>query len=199
MKIGYVRVSSVGQKVDRQLDGIELEKIYTDHVSAATTKRPGLKDCLDFVREGDELHVHSIDRLARNLGDLKKLVDNLTDRGVTVIFHKENLRFTGSNAPIDKMILGVLGSIYEFERAVISERQMEGLQKRKKSGKKLGPEFRLNDDQISDIFEKLKKRQSISEICKEYSIHRTTMYRALNRKGFHVKYKTYLNNDELKD
>ena len=100
--IGYVRVSTTDQKTDRQLEGVALEKVFEDKASAADTARPQLRLCLDFVRQGDTLHVHSIDRLARNLQDLLRLLGQLTDKGVTVQFLKERLVFSGQDDPFQR-------------------------------------------------------------------------------------------------
>jgi DNA invertase Pin-like site-specific DNA recombinase len=93
--IGYLRVSTVDQNTDRQLDGVELDKLYEDKISGASTKRPQLQACLDYLRDGDTLHVHSMDRLARSMRDIEDLVKELTGRGVTVRFHKEGWTFSG--------------------------------------------------------------------------------------------------------
>ena len=96
--VGYVRVSTTEQNTDRQLDGIEVERVFTDHASGKDTNRPELQACLDYMREGDELVVHSMDRLARSLVDLRRIVDELIGRGVKVTFVKEHLTFTNDDA-----------------------------------------------------------------------------------------------------
>ena len=87
MDVGYVRISSVDQNTARQLDGVQLGKVYTDKCSGKGTNRPQLLVMLDSVREGDTVHVHSIDRLARSLSDLLKLVQSLNEKGVSIRFH----------------------------------------------------------------------------------------------------------------
>jgi DNA invertase Pin-like site-specific DNA recombinase len=105
------------QNTDRQLDGQELDKVFTDKASGKDTKRPQLKAALEYLREGDVLVVHSMDRLARNLHDLKNLVTDLTGRGVHVQFVKEALLFTGEgDSPMAHLLLNLLGSVAEFER-----------------------------------------------------------------------------------
>src|SRR4051812_37491125 len=94
MIVGYQRVSTIDQNTERQLDGIELDKVFTDRASGKDTDRPQLAACLNFVREGDELVVHSMDRLARSLKDLLQIVEDLTGRGVTVRFAQNNLTFS---------------------------------------------------------------------------------------------------------
>lgn len=132
--IGYVRVSSTDQNTDRQLDGVALDEVFTDKVSGATTNRPELQAMLRHIRKGDVLHVHSIDRLARSLEDLLSLVKGMIAKGVAVQFHKEGLHFSGEASPMQELMLGLLGSVAQFERALIRERQAEGIQKAKAAG-----------------------------------------------------------------
>ena len=133
-RVGYIRVSSVDQHPDRQLEGAPCEKVFIDHASGRDTQRPALEACLEFVREGDTLIVHSMDQLARNLEDLRQLVRQLTARGVTVEFLKERLTFTGDDTPMATLLLSVMGAFAEFERALIRERQEEGIALAKQRG-----------------------------------------------------------------
>ncbi|WP_085674943.1 MULTISPECIES: recombinase family protein [unclassified Pseudomonas] len=133
-QVGYIRVSSVDQNTDRQLDGITLDKVFTEKVSGATTDRPQLQAMLEYVREGDTIVVHSIDRLARSLADLLKLVEDLNKRGIHIRFNKEQLEFTGEDNPMQKLMLSMMGSFAEFERSMIRERQKEGIAKAKEKG-----------------------------------------------------------------
>ena len=110
-RIGYKRVSSADQNEARQLEGIQLDKLFTDCVSGKDTKRPELEDMLSFVREGDVVVVHSMDRLARNLDDLRQLVRNLTTRGISVEFIKEGLTFTGDDSPMANLLLSRHGCV----------------------------------------------------------------------------------------
>lgn len=132
--IGYIRVSSVDQNTARQLDGVALDQVFTDKVSGGTVERPELQAMLRHVRGGDTLHVHSIDRLARSLADLLALVEGLTARGVAVQFHKEQLLFAGEASPMQELMLSLLGSVAQFERSMIRERQREGIAKAKAAG-----------------------------------------------------------------
>ncbi|MDG9876067.1 recombinase family protein [Pseudomonas juntendi] len=133
-RVGYIRVSSVDQNLDRQLDGVALDKVFTEKLSGATTDRPQLQAMLDYVREGDVILVHSIDRLARSLADLLKLVEDLTKRGVHIRFDKEQLEFTGEDNPTQHLMLSMMGAVAQFERAMIKERQREGIAKAKERG-----------------------------------------------------------------
>lgn len=144
-QVGYVRVSSIDQNTERQLDGLPLEKVFTDTVSGATTDRPQLQVMLDYVREGDVIHVHSIDRLARSLVDLLALVQGLTTKGIHIRFHKENLLFTGEANPTQELMLSIMGSVAQFERAMIRERQREGIEKAKEKGVYKGRRKTIDD------------------------------------------------------
>jgi len=125
-RIGYVRVSSLDQNPDRQLEQIPVDRTFTDKASGKDVARPQLDALLRFAREGDTVVVHSMDRLARNLDDLRRLVKHLTGRGIRVAFVKEGLTFTGEDAPMATLLLSVMGAFAEFERALIRERQREG-------------------------------------------------------------------------
>lgn len=133
--IAYIRVSTTDQNTERQLDVVEVNKTFTDKCSGGSTDRPALTDLLDYVREGDTVHVHSIDRLARNLQDLLSLVEEFKSKGVTLKFHKESLTFEGAvtNAMQDLM-LSMIGAVAQFEKAMINERQREGIEKAKARG-----------------------------------------------------------------
>lgn len=134
--IAYVRVSSVDQNTDRQrFDGMKVDKTFTDKCSGGTRNRPALTEMLRYVREGDTIICHSIDRLARDLQDLLHLVETLTARGVGVRFIKEALMFKGNASPMQTMILQVMGSFAQFERSLIKERQREGQQAARARGK----------------------------------------------------------------
>lgn len=93
-QVGYIRVSSSEQNTERQLDGIHLDKTFIEKASGGSRERPQLLAMLEYLRDGDTVHVHSIDRLARNTNDLNDIVNSLNDRGITIIFHKENLTFS---------------------------------------------------------------------------------------------------------
>lgn len=136
--VGYIRVSTIDQNIDRQLTDIELDRVFIDKCSGSTTDRPELKAMLKHVREGDTIHVHSIDRLARSLRDLGNIVDELQSQGVSIHFHKNNLKFSGEPSPSDKLLLNMLGAVAEFEREIIKERQAEGIAKAKAKGKYKG-------------------------------------------------------------
>ncbi|MBT0646505.1 recombinase family protein, partial [Escherichia coli] len=122
-RIGYVRVSSFDQNPERQLVRVQVARVFTDKASGKDTQRPELERLLAFVREGDTVVVHSMDRLARNLDDLRRIVQGLTQRGVPMELVKEGLKFTGEDPPMANLMLSVMGAFAEFERALIRERQ----------------------------------------------------------------------------
>lgn len=133
-RIGYIRVSTLDQNPDRQLEGVQVSKVFIDKASGKDTQRPQLEALLSYVREGDILVVHSMDRLARNLDDLRRMVQQLTGRGVRIEFVKESLAFTGEDSPMANLLLSVMGAFAEFERALIRERQREGISLAKQRG-----------------------------------------------------------------
>src|SRR5215208_134335 len=98
-RVGYIRVSTLDQHEGRQLEGIQLDRTFTDHASGKDTKRPQLEELLSFVRSGDTDVDHSMDRLPRNLDDLRRIVQTLTGKGVRIEFVKEHLTFTGGGLP----------------------------------------------------------------------------------------------------
>ena len=180
-RIGYIRVSSISQNTDRQLENIQLDKIFTDKASGKDVKRPSLETLLDFVREGDTVIVHSMDRLARNLDDLRKLVKHFNNKGAVVEFIKENLTFTGENSPMSNLMLSVMGAFAEFERALIKERQMEGIALAKKRGVYKGRKKLLSDEQIQEMHEMLEDGESKTDTAKTLGISRETLYKYLRR------------------
>lgn len=133
-QVGYKRVSSADQSTARQLDGVALDEVFEDQLSGANTERPALQQMLRYVRKGDTIHVHSIDRLARSLKDLLDLVEDLKCRGVQLQFHKEGLIFTGEKNHTQDLMLSMMGAVAQFERSMIRERQAEGIAKAKATG-----------------------------------------------------------------
>lgn len=175
-RIGYQRVSTVDQNTDRQLDGVELDKVFTDKASGKNTDRPELARAIDYVREGDTLVVHSMDRLARNLEDLRRLVRELTGQGVKVEFVKENLIFAGNDSPMNTLLLSMLGAVAEFGRSMILERQREGIAIAKAAGKYKGRKASLTDDQAGELRARLAAGESVTALAREYGISRQTVY-----------------------
>ncbi|MGV3161586.1 recombinase family protein [Corynebacterium sp. 32222D000AT] len=182
-KIGYARVSSKDQNLDRQLAALKKEKvfrIFTDTVSGSSTQRPGLDGALNYVRAGDQLIVVSMDRLARSLIDLHRLVDELTERGVSVKFLKEGQTYSLDSSPVAKLMLGLLGSVAEFERSIIRERQAEGIAKAKARGVYKGRAKVLNEEQVVQARKWVSAGIPKAEVARRLGIGRTTLYRYLS-------------------
>ncbi|WP_446808632.1 recombinase family protein [Methylomonas sp. 2BW1-5-20] len=132
------------------------------------------------MREGDVLHVHSIDRLARNLKDLQTIIENLTRKGVTVKFYKEHLTFEAANtSPMQTLMLQMLGAFAEFERTLIKKRQREGIEAAKAQGKKLGAPAKLTAEQAAEIKARVEQGDDKSKLAKEYGISRPTLYKLI--------------------
>lgn len=182
MKVGYIRVSTLMQNTVRQLDGVVVDKTFVEHSSGKTVERPVLRECLSFVREGDTLIVHSMDRLARNLMDLRNIVEMLNDKGVVVQFIKENLTFDGKNKnPMSNLMLSLMGAFAEFERELILERQKEGIELAKQRKVYLGRPKKLSETQEEEILEQLEYNQDMEKIGKRFGVSRITVWRIANR------------------
>ncbi len=148
--VGYVRVSTVDQNTERQLDGVKLDKVFEDKCTGSTLARPELEKLIGWVREGDTVVVHDISRMARNLEDLLSLVKMFNGRGVAVRFNKEGLHFTGEGNPMQELMLSMLGAVYQFERSMMLERQREGIAKAKAAGRYKGGKPRVDSKAIMD-------------------------------------------------
>lgn len=178
--VGYIRVSTADQSVGRQLDQLasfQVDKMFIDHASGKDMDRPQLKAALVHLREGDTFIVHSMDRLARNLDDLRKLVRELTSRGVAVNFVKEALTFTGDTNPMSQLLLSLMGAFAEFERSLIRERQREGIAVAKSSGVYKGRKPSLTALQQAEL--RLRVAESKSALAQEYGVSRETVYKYL--------------------
>ena len=175
-RIGYVRVSSVDQNAARQLEGLELDKTFTDRSSGKDTHRPQLHAALEYLRDGDVLVVHSMDRLARNLDDLRRIVTELTGRAVQVQFVKENLLFTGDDSALSNLLLSVMGAFSEFERSLLRERQREGIAIAKKAGVYKGRKPSLTPERIVELRARVSAGEKRAGLAREFSISRETLY-----------------------
>ncbi len=180
-RVGYIRVSTLDQREDRQLDGVELDRRFVDRTSGKDIKRPQLTALLGFIRDGDTVVCHSMDRLGRNLDDLRKLVFGMTERGVRVEFIKENLIFTGEDSPMANLLLSVMGAIAEFERQLIRERQREGIALAKKRGVYKGRPAMLNAAVVASLLGRLAAGEKPSELAREFKISRMTLHRYSKR------------------
>jgi DNA invertase Pin-like site-specific DNA recombinase len=178
-RIGYIRVSTLDQNTERQLDGIELDRTFTDKASGKDTNRPQLQTALQYAREGDTLVVHSMDRLARNAEDLLRTVRELTGRGVTVEFVKNRLAFSGKADAMAKLMMTMLAAFGEFERDLIRERQREGIAIAKAKGVYKGRKKALTPDQATELIECARSGLPKAELARTYGISRETLYQYL--------------------
>ena len=178
-RLGYIRVSTLDQHEERQLEGIEVDKTFTDKASGKDTKRPQLEILMSFVRTGDTVVVHSMDRLARNLDDLRRIVQTLTGRGVRIEFVKEHLAFTGEDSPMSHLMLSVMGAFAEFERALIHERQREGIALAKQRGAYRGRRKSLSEAEITQLRDRLTTGISKAQAAREFGVSRETLYQYL--------------------
>jgi DNA invertase Pin-like site-specific DNA recombinase len=177
--IGYVRVSSYDQNPERQLEGLTLDKVFTDKVSGKDILRPQLAALLQYVREGDTVIVHSLDRLARNLDDLRRLVSELTAKKIQVKFMKENLLFTGEDSPMANLLLSVMGAFAEFERALIRERQREGIAIAKQKGLYRGRRRVLTAAQVALLKKRAEAGEKKAQLARDFAISREAVYQYL--------------------
>lgn len=179
--VGYVRVSSVGQNPERQVEALSgAERLFTDKVSGKHTERPALSELLAYVRDGDTVRVASLDRLARNLDDLRRLVTDLTGKGVRVEFIKEGLTFTGEANAMNRLLLSMLGAVAEFERELIRERQAEGIALAKERGVYKGRAKALNPEQVAEAQERVSQGIPKAKVARDLGVSRQTLYSALS-------------------
>src|SRR5579875_2714515 len=176
--VGYLRVSSLDQKELRQLEGVALDKRFVDKASGKDLHRPELEQLTAYVRDGDTVICHSMDRLARNLDDLRKIVLGFTDRGIHVRFEKENLTFTGEDSPMSHLLLSVIGAFAQFEHDLIRERQREGIALAKlRAGAYVGRKPCLTYAHAKELRRRVAAGESKTALAGELGISRQTLYR----------------------
>lgn len=175
-KVGYIRVSTVQQNTVRQLDGVELDKVFTDKCSGSTTDRVELQRLKEYVREGDTVVVHDISRLARDMKDLLGLIEFFNSKSVAVQFIKESMVFSAEkNNPMNELLLNLLGSVYQFERQMLLERQAEGIAKAKAAGKYKGRTATVDKQAIRDCLE---SGLSVRKTAKKLGVGVSTVQRS---------------------
>ncbi|PZF32073.1 recombinase family protein [Curtobacterium sp. MCPF17_051] len=180
--VAYVRVSSVDQNLDRQLEAIgDVDRVFEEKISGgARTDRLALADCIGYVRDGDVVRVASMDRLARSLGDLRDIVDEITAKGASVEFVKEQQTYSrDTDDAIGRLMLNLLGAFAEFERTLIRERQREGIRIAKAAGKYKGRNRKLTDEQIAEARRLISTGVPKTTVARGLGIDRTTLYRML--------------------
>ena len=176
MKLGYVRVSTVEQNEERQLETMrkfEVKKIFSEKISAKDVNRPKLQELLEFAREGDTIFIHDFSRLARNTQDLLNIVEKLNSKGVQLVSSKENI---DTNTPTGKLLLTVIGAISEFERLILHERQKEGVKIAKKKGLYKGRKP-VKVENFKQHYTRWKNREvNKSQLARELGISRQPLY-----------------------
>lgn len=179
--IGYRRVSSQEQSTARQLDGIELDEVFEDKVSGKDRARPELERMIRHARKGDTVVVHSMDRLARNLGDLKAIVNELIAKGAQVRFEKEKLTFSGEADAMAELMLNLMGAFAEFERSMIKSRQLEGIAIKKAAGgyKGKGRKKSITDEMVAAIKVRVAAGEKKTKIASDLGISRESIYKLL--------------------
>lgn len=186
-KIGYARVSTEDQNLARQLeelDKLNLKKVFTDKSSGKDTNREGFQQMMDYVREGDELYVLSMDRLARSTLDLLAVTQTLKDKGVGVHFLKENVHIVphGKESAMSDLLLAMLGAVAQFERSLIRERQAQGIALAKKRGVYKGRKP-ISEAVIKKSQEMIAQGVPKTKVAKKVGISRNTLYNRLSLKA----------------
>ena len=190
MKIGYGRVSSFGQELEAQevaLREVGCQRLYVEKVTGTTTStRKQLAEMLANVREGDTVVVTKIDRLARSIIDLNKIVTELNEKGVSVEFLRDNLIFNAGKdvSSINKLLFNILGSFAQFERDIIVERTSEGRERAKAAGKHMGRKGQP-DKKVQQALDLMANRNtngmSVGDIVKVTSVPKPTIYAKLKQ------------------
>lgn len=176
--IGYVRVSTTDQNPDRQLEGVSVHKKFIDYASGSTMKRPELEKMMEYAREDDTIVIHSMDRLGRNIRDLRNIIDEMVSKGIKVHFVRENLLFSSEKNSMSNLILMLFGAVAEFELEKLKERQREGIEQARKAGKYQGRKPSLNKEKIEFMQQQLSQtRCTKTQLARELGISRFTLYK----------------------
>ena len=185
MKIAYLRVSTEGQNLDRQLDGVAVDRTYTDKITGASNHRPGLDAMIHQLRPDDEVFVHSLDRLARSLSSLKEITDRITETGASLTFVKERMTFAaGDKSPLNALMFHILGSFAEFERDMIRSRAREGIDRAKLAGRYRGGQPKLSSIEVDSAYSLVMAGQKIVNVAKLFGVTRPTLYSYLRKRGY---------------
>lgn len=179
MRLAYIRVSTIEQNEQRQVEAMQkydIEKWFTEKVSAKDTNRPKLRELLDFAREGDTIHIHDFSRLARSTKDLLDIVEYLTEKGVTLVSNKENI---DTSTPTGKLMLTMIGAINEFERCNLLERQREGIAIAKREGRYKGGKQKVVPGFLEGYARYSYREITKSALAAELKISRPTLDRLI--------------------
>lgn len=180
-KVGYLRVSSVDQNVERQRAAVgQVDKVFEDYASGGSRKRPQLDDMLGYIRNGDQVRVASMDRLARSVIDLNQLTDEILSKGAQLVFVSENLTYSpGDSDPYAQFQMHLLGAVAQLERSLIRERQAEGIAQAKAAGKYLGRAQALSPTEIETARNQIAEGVPKARVARALNISRSTLYRVL--------------------
>ena len=178
-RVRYTRLSSLDQNDARQLEGLDLDRRFLDKLSGKGIARPQLEAMLSFIRDGDTLVCHSMDRLGRSNEDLLRLVRELSERGVRIEFLKENLIITGDDTPWEKLVVGIFAAFSQFERELGRERQREGIAIAKREGKYKGRAPALASARAEELRSRVAAGEGKAALAREFGIDRKTVYRYL--------------------
>ena len=179
-KVGYARVSSVGQSLDVQREKLtDCDKLFEEKRSGTTDARPQLKECLNYVREGDQLIVTRIDRLARSTLHLCQIAETLHEKGVDLVVLDQNIDTSDATG---RLLFNMLGAIGQFETEIRAERQMDGIKKAKDRGVQFGKRPALTAKQILELRESRAQGTLIKDLMASYSLSKATIYRYLGAK-----------------
>ena len=181
-KVGYGRVSSIGQSLDVQQSKLEefgCDKIFLDKHTGTTADRPSLKECRNYVRQGDSLIITKLDRLARSTYHLTQIAEQLKQKGVDLVVLDQNI---DTSTPTGKLLFNMLASIAEFETEIRKERQMEGIAKAKEKGIRFGRKAKLSEDDLRKL--KIDKENGIkvSSLMERYLLSKASIYRLVAQK-----------------
>lgn len=184
MNIAYVRVSTVEQNEQRQIEGLQkynIEKWFTEKISAKDTNRPKLKEMLDFARKGDTVYIHDFSRIARSTKDLLEIIEHLNNKGVSLVSNKESI---DTSTPTGKLLVTMIGAINEFERQNLLERQREGIEIAKREGKFKGrKEINVNNEVFTEQYNRYQKREiNKVELAKILGVSRPTLDKLIKQK-----------------
>lgn len=179
-RIGYQRVSTVGQNTERQLEDVQVDQEFIDKASGRDRNRPQLEAMMKYARKGDRVLVHSLDRLGRNVDDLRAIIEELNGKGVAVEFVTQGLVFdpaSKAQASMNKLMLTMLGAVAEFELALNKERQLEGIAIAKAKGNVYkGRKPALTDDQADELTKRLEAGEQVAALAREFGVSRQTVY-----------------------
>ena len=180
-KVGYARVSSVGQNLDTQVAKLQAagcSGIYQEKISGLDQNRPALKECLNYIRKGDTLVITKLDRLARSAVDLGKLVERFEKDNIGFVVLDQNIDTT---TPTGKLLFHMLSAFAEFENNLRKERQADGIKNALDNGVKFGRPLKLNTQLCKAIFEDRQNGRSISDLCDKYQLGQASIFRALRK------------------